>query len=332
MKNITALAFLVIINCVYIFINPIFSQETGNNRYAFSVSPQIGIVYGQALEYVYPVKTKAELYSELRWDMKPVFYAGLQLDYGPSDIMRSIDFFSSLSFKAGFPKDSGVMEDRDWQSEENSALTNFSSHTNRTNSFFALNAAVGISLPVKSIICIKPFIGGSWMHFSFTGRDGYKNYAVKKTSNPDTFFPIEDNPDYEVFDGVVINYKQDWLLIAAGFEIETNVLYPFTVNASFQVSPFTYCNALDEHINPRTKISTFYNDITSMGLFFEPKINFALNINRIAFSFDVAYRRIGNTKGESYKKENKNYKVIDEEAGAGLSLLDTRFLVKINLF
>ncbi|MDR2596228.1 MAG: omptin family outer membrane protease [Treponema sp.] len=320
MKNITALAFLVIINCVYIFINPIFSQETGNNRYTFSVSPQAGLIYGQAFEYVYPNpiqrETKAELYSELKWDMKSVYYVGLQLDFKPADIMRGIDFFSSLSFKAGFPKDSGIMEDRDWMFQENSDLTRISRHINKTNSFFALDAAAGVSIPIKSIICVKSFLSGSWMHFSFTGRDGYYYY-------------IDYNPPREgPLNGNVINYRQNWLLIAAGLEIETNVLYPFTVDLSFQISPFTYCNAMDEHILTKN----INNDITSMGLFFEPKINIALNINRIAFSFDIAYRRIGKTRGKSYKKENKDYKVIDNEAGAGLSFLDTRFLVKINLF
>jgi outer membrane protease len=316
-------------NCAFIFNNSLFSQEAEKDyyasaaanqpeksRYIFSVSPLAGIIYGQAFEYVYPIpgQTKAELLSELKWDMKPVFYAGLQLDFEPADIMRSLGFFSSISFKAGLPKDSGVMEDRDWQSAGNSSLTNFSSHTNRTNSFYILDAALGISLPVKSIICIKPFLSGSWMHFSFTGRDGYYEYV-----NP---------PNKGLLSGNVINYKQDWLLVAAGFEIETNVFSPLTINLSFQISPFTYCNALDEHIRAKD----FYNDITSMGLFFEPKLNLVYNMKRIDLMLDVAYRRIGRTNGKSYKKENKNYEIIDNKAGAGLSLLDARFLVKINLF
>jgi len=321
MKNITALAFLVIINCVYIFINPVFSQETRNNRYTVSVSPQAGLIYGQVFEYVYPNplqrETKAELYSELKWEIKPVYYVGLQLDFEPADIMRSLGFFSSLSFKAGLPNDSGVMEDRDWFFPENSELTRFSSHTNRTNSFFALDAALGISLPVKSIICFKPFLSGSWMRFSFTGRDGYYDYKDIK------------HPKGQL-SGDVINYRQDWLLVATGFSVETNVLYPFAIDVSFQISPFTYCNALDEHI----KREVFFRDYTSMGLFFEQKLNITLNMNRIALLLDVSYRRIGKTKGKSYKKgeEYTDFTIVQNEGGAGLSLLDTRFLVKIHLF
>jgi outer membrane protease len=347
MKNITALAFLVIINCAFIFNNPLFSQEAEKGRYAFtagppaeksrykfSVSPQTGIVYGQAFEYVYPQGTKAELLSELKWDMKPVFYAGLQLDFEPADIMRSLGFFSSVSFKAaGLPKDSGVMEDRDWMSIENSALTHFSRHTNRTNKFYVLDAVVGISFPVKSIVCIKTFLIGSWMHFSFTGRNGYYEYAREKMPYYNTYYPIENNPQKGKFSGNVINYKQDWLLAAAGFSIETKVLAPFSLNLSFQISPFAYCNALDEHINPNTGTSTFYNDLTSMGFYFEPKLNLAFNMKRIDLSLDVAYRRIGKTSGKSYKNEkNSGYYLSPNKAGAGLSILDARFLVKINLF
>jgi outer membrane protease len=330
MKNITALAFLVIINCAFICINPLFSQGYGNGRYVFLVSTQTGIVYGQALEYVYPVQgqTKSELYSELRWDMKPVFYLGLQLDYELADIMRRLGFFSSVSLKAGIPKDSGVMEDRDWFSTENTALTNFSSHTNRTNSFFSLDASAGISLPIRSIFCIKPFLSVSWMHFSFTGRDGYYEYARSVPGYPGKYYPINDDPEKWPLSGDVINYKQNWFLAAAGFSVTTNVFAPFSVDLSLQISPLTYCIALDEHIL-RGK---FFYDYTSMGLFFEPKLNLAFNMNRIDLMLNTAYRRIGKTRGKTYEKEkNTLSEIIQNESGAGLSIFDMCFLVRINI-
>jgi len=320
MKNITALGFLVIINCAYFFINPLFSQEAGKSDYKYSVSPQAGIVYGQVFEYVYPNpekrETKAELLSELKWDMKPVFYLGLQLGFEPADIMRGIGFFSSLSFKLGIPKDSGIMEDRDWMFPANSELTRFSSHTNRTNGFYTLDAAAGISVPVGSIFCIKPFLSGSLMHFSFTGRDGYYEYG---DYNP---------PSKGTLSGNVINYQQSWLLVAAGFSVITNVFSPFTIDFSFQISPFTFCDALDEHIMTKT----FFSDFSSMGLFLEPKLNLAFNMKRIDLMLDVAYRHIGKTSGKSYKKDNKYFEAIDNKGGAGVSLLDASFLVKINFF
>jgi outer membrane protease len=268
------------------------------------------------MEYVYPlpVDTKNELLSELIWDTKPVFYYGIQAEFSRIDKMKGPGFFSSLSFKAGIPSDSGVMEDRDWLYPANSELTKFSSHTNRTNKFFWLDAAVGASFPVKSFFYIKPFISGSWMRFAFTGRDGYGIYN-------------DSNPKEQVFSGIGITYQQDWLLLAAGFSAGTNILYPFIFDLSFQISPLTYCAATDNHF----LTDTVYKDSTNFGLFLEPSFNMSLIVKPVEFSFVSSYRHIGKTKGESYANEGKGFYLEPNKTGAGLSVLDLRFLVSIRL-
>jgi len=211
MKNITALTALVTIIISLSAINAAWCQEENSERnYAFSLGTQFGFVHGMALEYVYPTDTKGELLSELTWGMKPVFYYGFQFDLSRIDLMSSPGFFASASLKVGIPGDSGVMEDRDWMSTENDDLTHFSHHTNKTREFLWLDAAVGASIPVRSLFYLKPFISGSWMHFSFTGRDGYGEYPSETTS----------------FEGMeVIRYKQDWFLIATGFPSE-QIFFP----------------------------------------------------------------------------------------------------------
>jgi outer membrane protease len=151
------------------------------------------------------------------------------------------------------------------------------------------------------------------MHFTFTGKDGYYKYSEYNQGQ---------------FSGDVINYKQDWFLAAAGFSVETNIFAPFTIDLSLQISPLTYCIALDEHIDRKT----FFSDYTSMGLFFEPKLNLGFNINRINIMFDVAYRHIGKTRGKSYHKyTGQRYETSQNESGAGLSVFDASFLVRINI-
>jgi len=307
MKNIAVLSVLVIILSV---------NSYAERNYCFSLGPQFGFVFGQAREIVYslPEDTKNEFLSELIWDMKPVFYYGIQADFSRIDPMKAPGFFSSLSFKYGIPADSGVMEDRDWLWHANSDLTSFSSHTNKTDIFIQLDAAVGASFPTNNIL-FKLFIGGSWMRFAFTGRDGYGIY--------NDFYPKEQN-----FSGdTVISYQQDWLLLAMGFSAGTN-FYPFSFDMSFKISPLTYCAAIDNHI----KRDVIFRDFTGLGLFLEPSFNMSFSVKPLELSLGINYRNIGKTRGESYiNANNSGFNLDSHEAGAGLSMLDSRFIVSIRL-
>ena len=326
MKNITSLTFLVTIILTLSLPHTTHCQEEESERkYGFSFETQFGFVHGQSLEFVYPTYSKGELLSELRWDMKPVFYYGAEVSFGLADIMSRVGFFSSVSYKIGVPADSGIMEDRDWDSDENADLTHFSSHTNKTRDFYQLDAAVGVSFPVKSYFYIMPFISGSWMHFSFTGRDGYGIYARKRSYNSHIYYPIDDKPDERSYSGEVIRYKQDWFLIAAGFSIGTKLLSPFSFELSFQISPLTYCASVDEHLPITT-----YLDFTYLGLFLEPRGSFSFTMERIEFSLDFAYRYIGRTRGKSYYSKDDD-RTWPNDAGAGLSFIDTRLLVKLRI-
>ena len=326
MKNITALAVLVIISGTFA-VNNLLCQ-TQERTYDFSIAPQIGFVHGRALEVVYPVDTPADLLSELRWEMKPVFYLGAQIDFGRLNPMKGPGFFSSMSFRVGFSGESGVMEDRDWMSVENSSLTHFSSHTNETRKFYWMDIAAGASLPINHRFYIKPFLSGSWMLFSYEGKDGYGKYARPKDKSAlysDTFFPIDDNPIEYTYSGVVIRYTQEWYLFAAGLIFGIMLPADFSLDLSFQISPLAFCAAVDEHLTRNVK----YMDITSRGLFLEPKCRLAYTVNQLEFSFEYAYRHIRKTRGTTYQKNAGGDYFANGEGGAGLSLSDTRFLVKI---
>jgi outer membrane protease len=331
--NKTTLSIFFIIIYLLSAINPIYCQDNEQiTKYSFSFGTGFGIVWGQAFEYVYPVpgETKGELLSELIWDMKPVCYASFSADFGLTDLLSGPGFFSSLVFKAGIPAYSGVMEDRDWQSIVNSNLTNFSSHENETNEFIRLDLAVGASLPMN-FLYIKPFISGSWMHFVFTASNGYYKYAdeIPKKSGSGIYEPIENAPVVSLDGyGKIITYQQDWLLLSAGCSIGTNILYPVHFELSFKLSPFTYCEATDSHL----LTYTVFKDFTNFGLFLEPGCSISLDVKKIKFSLDVAYRYISRTKGESYYGYNdKIYDISPNKAGAALSVMDFQFLIKLTV-
>ncbi|MCL2800216.1 MAG: omptin family outer membrane protease [Treponema sp.] len=324
MKNASVLTGLIVILLLFSAKNPVFCEILPD--YYFSVGTHFGITYGQTFELVYPTaQTKGELLSELIWDMKPIFYLGLNLEYGLENIMRSAGFFASLSFRAGIPGDSGVIENRDWMSQQNGNLTHFSSHTNNTREFFMLDAAIGASIPIGKNFYIKPFLSTTWMHFAFTGRDGYGIYARETPPLSGVFQDINDNPVTRSFDGEdVIHYKQDWFIIAAGISAGTKMFYPFTFDVSFLISPLTYCTADDVHIERGIR----FLDYALFGLYMEPRIKITFSIERFDLSLEAAYRYIGRTRGPSYARTNTQSSFSSSgQAGSSLSLYEARFLL-----
>ena len=298
-------------------------------NYGFSFGTGFGFVHGQALELVYPTNTLGSYLSELIWEMKPVSYIGFQLDFGRTNIMSAPGVFASMAFKIGIPGDSGNHENRDWMSTENSNLTHFSSHTNRTNKFFWIDVSAGASIPLMSYFYIKPFLSGSWMHFAFSGSDGYGIYARRISTG--RYHPIDDRPDSRRFSGEVIRYQQDWLFLAAGFLAGTNYFYPLTFDITFQISPLTYCAARDDHLY---MVHRIYHDFTSYGLFIEPRARISFFASKAELSLEAAYRHIGRTRGITFWKQGNSEVYIRSanDSGAGLSLADLRFLIKFNLY
>jgi len=324
MKKNSVFPVLFIIIYLLSAINPIYSQENKQiGKYNFSLGGGFGFIYGQALELVHPNATEGEFLSQLIWEIKPVYYAGFKADLGLSDPLSVPGFFSSLAVKAGIPGYSGNLEDRDWQSIENADLTSFSRHKNETNGLIWIDLSAGASLPVKYLY-IKPFLSGSWMHFSFSGKDGYGIYARKKGYG--IYYSIDDNPDTVDYSGKkVITYQQDWLLLAAGFSIGTTILVPFSFDISFQISPIAYCAASDNHLTR----NIVFKDFTYLGFFLEPKFNVSFNLKKFAFSLEASYRYISKTTGESYENiDGEGYKLSENKAGAGLSVMDCQLIFK----
>ena len=308
-----------------------------NRSYGFSIGQQFGFVDAQAVEIVYPKQTEVKYLSELLWNMKPLYYMGILAEFGLDDIMSKAGFFSNLSFKTGFPGDTGIHENRDWLSFENTDLTHYSRHTNRTNRVIMIDFKNGASIPF-TYVYIKPFINFSWMNFSFSGLDGYGKYArgkkyddngipiEDKSSYPSMYFPINDDPKIVKYYSEVITYEQNWLLIAPGITLGTKILTPFSFDISFQISPLTYCAAVDNHLTTKA----VYNDYTGLGLYLEGTAYISFSWDFLELAYEAAYRYISDTRGITHQgSQGSDYTFKSpNEAGAGLSMMDMRLLFK----
>jgi len=324
MRIVSVFAVLVII---LFCAQPVQAQT--NKDYAFSLCPQFGLFYGHVEEMVYPTDTKADLLSLLLWDMKPVFYYGLLMDFSPVNPMKRQDFFLSLSMKYGIPGPSGVMEDRDWLSKYNTELTNFSSHDNITKEIFQLDFSAGYLFPLIKTLIVKTFVNISYMNFRFYGEDGYGIYARETPRYSGIFASIEDNPEKYTFYGKVINYGQEWFYAAPGVSLGYDLKNFFLAEISFMITPLISCLDLDEHLLTKTQ----YRDKMTGGIMLEPGFRFSLGLSKqLNISCDISWRYISGTRGGTYIRTIGigNYRQ-EGKAGAGLSILNTALMLKVKL-
>jgi len=314
------------------------AQESPLKSYALSSWTSFGMFLGQAEEIVYsPPVFKAKMLSQLLWDIKPVFYYGLSLDFSRAQPMEKWGFFATLSLKNGIPGTSGEMEDRDWMSVENDALTHYSVHDNFTNTLFIFDVSAGLSFPFsQNQFLLKTYVTMSYMHFSFTGQYGHGTYA-RETGEPIpgfyTYAPIGDNPRRESFANweKVINYTQTWLTVAPGISLVSYFDRSY-FEFSFTISPLVSCRGVDEHLP--THPPQVFKDYMQGGIFIEPRGHFSFIASRqLEFSLDLSWRYMGGARGASWNGSPTGTATLkqDGEAGARLSLFNFGLCMKMRL-
>ena len=330
MRNITVFAVLVIMLGCAQFASA--QEEMPVKSYALSSWTSFGTFLGRAEEIAYPSSDhNAAMLSQLLWDIIPVFHYGLSLDFSRTQPMEKWGFFTTLSLRNGIPGKSGTMEDRDWMSVENDALTHYSIHDNFTNELFIFDMSVGLSLPLNQML-LKTYVTMSYMRFSFTAQYGYGTYAReigKKGSG--IFASIDDNPDRISFVNYekVINYTQNWITVAPGIALGY-YFYRFYAELFFNISPLISCTGLDEHLTN----SQVFKDYMGGGLLLEPGFHFSFIADRwLEFSLDFSWRYMDGTKGETWygMPIGTTTFVSAGEAGAGLSLFNIGLCMKIRL-
>jgi outer membrane protease len=328
MRNITVFAVLVImLGCA-----PFAAAQDAapdEKSYALSSWTSFGTFLGQAEEIVYPPSGyKAEKFSQLLWDVLPVFYYGFSLDFSRTQPWEKWGFFATLSLRNGIPGKSGKMEDRDWLSKENDALTDFSVHDNFTNELFFFDISAGLSLPLPlNQLLLKTYITMSYMRFSFTGQYGHATYSMDDDPYNKSF------ADWEK----IINYTQTWITVAPGVSLGY-YFNRFYAELFFNISPLVSCDDVDEHLyielTPKVTTTSQYKDKMRGGVFLEPGFHFSfIANNRLEFALDFSWRYMHGTRGETWSGSpiGTAHNVQNGEAGAGLSLFNIGLCMKIRL-
>jgi len=323
MSNIGKITLFVIF--VIVLLPPVFAQEK-QAGFGFSVVPSVGMINGQANEIVYKNSYSDMFVSELLWDLAGLFYAGLAADFGPVDSFARHGFVGNLSFKTGIPQKAGIMEDRDWQYKDSSALTNYSRHDSFSERVIMADLSLGYSFPLLGFIAVGINLDFAYKHFYWIAKDGYYQYL--ETDSNGNILPgqtwTDEIPKVNV-KGNVLEYTQNWLILSPGVFFRLRLSDLFSLNGNFIYSPLIYCADRDDHllINKTFLDYLYYGQYIKGGggITFSP-------MNYLDLTLFLSYSSITNSRGDTYINSVK-YPGI---AGGGYSAFEIGLLAKLRFF
>jgi outer membrane protease len=301
MKNIYVFIFFV--STLGVFFNlPRVTAESalalpfGKLPYTLASSVSFGIFYGQGEEIVYHDIDKDTYWSQLLWDIKPLWYYGYALSYGLEDPLEKAALFAELLLRSGIPADTGVMEDRDWNAPDH-GYSQFSTHTNLTQGAILADIGLGLTFPIRKRVLLKTGLWFSWMRFSWDARDGYYQHAEGDRLGSYGSFELWD-PSIEkiyVF-GPAISYDQEWLILSPGFSLLVPFQRMFSLEFSLLWSPFIKAAGLDTHHGSHDV--QYWDSMPSGAMLFEPRGEFTFSPHKkLSLSWYIAYRHISGARG-----------------------------------
>ena len=308
------------------------SQARPPARSAFSLSPLVGMLHGQAEELVFQYPGSSRYLSELLWDLKPLLYFGFAADFAPRDPFRSHGFIAETSLRFGLPRRSGVHENRDWTNPQHGQLTHFSRHDVYSLSAVLLDISAGHSWRLTDFLALRARAEFSFMHFVWSGWDGFVQYSVDAAGNFITVNvpPWHDGiPKFPLY-GEVIRYRQSWFIIAPGLSLKWRIAPRFFLEGNFSYTPLIFCAARDDHLL-RGRI---FWDFMAFGHFINGGGRLVFSpVNNMDISLAASYRRITGTRGRTYDQHAATGRtdIFKDMAGAGFSALDISLAARIRL-
>ncbi|MDR0320701.1 MAG: omptin family outer membrane protease [Treponema sp.] len=292
---------IIVFSMFSIFVFSVAGQGT----HTFNLDLKIGAMYGTAYEIIYNNSANSQYNSELQWNIKPLWFTGLSVEYVPKEPYKKNNIYGAIELIIGLPIETGLMEDRDWLTPTTTpgSLTLFSSHENKTNAAILANFECGLSLPLTNNILMKVYLGFSYMYYKFEAWDGYIQYGSNNHQ------PNEANP-YTPWDsswtkvqmyGLGIDYTQHFFIVKPGIEFIWEIK-SFRLNIGISVSPLIACITEDNHYqrNP----SFLLNSNLSGGLFIEPKMRFLyMFFDNFGVGVSFSYRYIEGLRGDIEQSE-----------------------------
>lgn len=296
----------------------------------FSLSPFTEIVYGESFEYVYK---SDKILSELIWDMKPLYFLGLEAGL---EWKKGLSLNAEASF--GLPMVTGHMEDSDWRFLDfniDAGKTDFSRHLAELEYATVLEVRGGWNFSStnqgRGVVSFTPSIGYRYYSWKWKGQDGYVQQSYP------SYYEWEESQTKVPAYGVGISYEQKFYIPTIGVSSSFAPNNKLKMELGITFSPLVYSYNIDRHFQPtigydyrESTIWTEYHDILTDGIFFEPSISVIWSVSKTAHLFLNARKTQisslrGNTAILSLGSSVPSWTYKEDGNGSGAALNTTNF-------
>ncbi|WP_461247072.1 omptin family outer membrane protease [Treponema sp. R6D11] len=315
---------------IFIFVfSVVMIFNLSAKEHNFSIGMDFGSLNGQAQEIVYMNTISDNKLSELLWNFKTLNYIGLDLKYSWLKPGNILGFFVNGSFKIAVSDGADIMEDKDWLSYELTGLnrpnwlTNYSVHDSKVDSANLIDLNLGMSFLIYQKFLLRSYISYHNMYFSWSARGGSLLYPKLDLDGDGV---IDWDHSYLSSLIKVISYEQTWHIFSPAISFYGEFNRYFDIELAFEITPFIWCVAVDEHILRDLVIT----DSLKGGTFIEPSILFSYKPSEhFILSFSFAYREIKDSRGDAkYKYTGQTASIEKNLSGAGYTATDIGIIAK----
>jgi outer membrane protease len=191
-----------------------------------------------------------------------------------------------------------------------------------------LDFSAGISMPIKSIVLLKFFIGLDYMNLRWTARDGYLQYAA---STGDDMYGYWDSSLKKTSTyGPIIYYQQNWLIFSPGLSGHINLFERFDIGLYFNIGPVIFCNDLDDHLSRRLQ----FTERMLGGIMLKPRAEIIFIASQhLNLALNVSYKFVEGARGTTDVRDTTT-NTVQSYANSGVAAyyaLDVGLSVTLSL-
>ncbi|QTQ15255.1 omptin family outer membrane protease [Treponema parvum] len=233
----TALAFATALVCAQ-------SGHSDKKKWTWSAEASLGFIYGRMGEYAYYDKGSSDKLSYLEWDMKPLWFYGVDLEAASEKFSFLVNLKGFVPASCGYMQDSDWLQDYQWGTGNRSVKTNYSEHDNFLTSGFSSFGEISYKFCPSEKIFVFPLFAIEYQDMYFSGRDGTAWYGK------DNFYPYNAGGGYSTiqdFFGKVIDYERRDVYVWLGCRASWVFSDKWNFSVSGYVAPYVYMWSRDSH-------------------------------------------------------------------------------------